>query len=79
MNRVMTPIEYEMSDEDYQQILTASRPVRYMIVGGVEPASPQENANRAWQSLGARLGFDWLTVQRGRDERHFMAVPVVKP
>lgn len=66
-------IEFELSDEDHASILEASKPVPYLIIGGHEPASPQQNANYKWQALGARMGFDWTTVQRGRDERHFTA------
>ena len=44
--------EYEMTEEDLQIILDACKPVPYMIIGGVAPRSPQENANAAWERLG---------------------------
>lgn len=69
--------EYEMSDEDLKKILDASKPVPYMIIGGVVPRSPQENANAAWAELGSRMGFDYLTVQpTNKGMRFFSAVPI---
>ncbi|PIB91259.1 hypothetical protein [Caulobacter sp. FWC2] len=38
--------------------------------------SLQEVANDAWAELGGRLGFDPMTVERGRSDRHFTAVAV---
>lgn len=35
--------------------------------------SIQEVANDAWAELGGRMGFDAMTVQRGRSDRHFTA------
>lgn len=55
--------EFEMTEEQFQSLLNASKPVPYMVFGGIEPTSPQENANRAWQSLGDELGFDFMTVE----------------
>lgn len=53
--------EYEMTDEELQEILNASTP-EPMVFGGQEPPSPQENANRAWRRLGEKRGFDYNTV-----------------
>lgn len=39
---------YEMTEADLEAIMSACKPVRYMVIGGHEPSSPQENANRAW-------------------------------
>jgi hypothetical protein len=38
--------------------------------------TPQENANKAWQRLGEKMGFDYMTVQPipGKGQRHFTAV-----
>ena len=54
---------YEMTDKQLAQLLDACKPVPYMIIGGVEPKSPQENANAAWKRLGDELGFDHMSVQ----------------
>lgn len=67
--------EFVMTDEQLQKILDACKPVPYMIIGGVHPRSPQENANSAWQGLARELGFKWDTVQpiSGKDMSHFTA------
>lgn len=54
---------FEMSEEQLADIQDACKPVPYMIVGGMPPPSPQENANRAWQRLGKEMGFDSMTVR----------------
>ncbi len=54
--------EFEMSPEQLAKIIEASRPVLYLVFGGIEPRSPQENANAAWRSLGEEMGFVWDTV-----------------
>ena len=56
-------VNYELSQEDLDEILTASKPVTYIVVGGHPPSSPQENANRAWQRVGEEYGFVWDTAQ----------------
>lgn len=55
--------EFEMNEEQVARILEASRPVPYIIVGGVSPSSPQENANRAWAALGREMGFEPMSVR----------------
>lgn len=69
--------EYEMSEEQHKVLLDACKPVPYMVFGGMEPTSPQENANRAWQRLGEEMGFDSRTVEpvSGKGSRFFTAVP----
>lgn len=71
------PTEYEMTDEDCKALLDACKPVPYMVVGGFEPSSPQENANRAWKALGDKMGFDYATVKPvpGKPMKFFTAVP----
>lgn len=68
---------FTMSEENYQKMLDASKPVRYIVVGGHEPSSPQENANQAWQRLGKEMGFDWNTISpTGNNPRAFFATPI---
>lgn len=69
--------EYEMTQADLDTLLSAMKPVPYMIVGGHAPSSQQENANRAWASLGAKMGFDHMTSQPivGKGARWFSAIP----
>ena len=66
---------YTLTSEQYDTLLAACRPVPYMVMGGMAPSSPQENANRAWQQLGRDMGFDWTTVQSGQTPKQFSAVP----
>lgn len=69
--------EYEMLDADLERILDACKPVPYIVIGGHAPSSPQENANRAWEALGKKMGFDHMTVRpvEGKPSKFFSAVP----
>jgi len=68
---------YEMTEEDLKELLDACKSVPVMMIGSYTPSSPQENANRAWQILGQKMGFDHMTVQpiQGKGQRFFSAVP----
>ncbi len=67
---------YEMTQEDLDTILEACKPVPYIIIGGREPPSQQENANLAWASLGKKMGFDSMTVGPSlKGDRYFTAIP----
>lgn len=67
--------EFKMTDEQLKMIMNASKSVAYMVFGGREPSSPQENANAAWAILGEELGFKSMTVQpvSGKDNTYFTA------
>ena len=71
--------EYEMTDEELNEILDACKPVRYMVIGGYQPSSPQENANRAWAELGRKRGFDYLTVTPSKKGERFFFADEVAP
>jgi hypothetical protein len=69
--------DFEMTQADLDALMSAMKPVPYMIIGGMAPRSQQENANAAWASLGAKMGFDPMTARpNGRGDRFFSAVPV---
>lgn len=70
--------EYQMSAAQLKTLLDACRPVPYLVFGGVEPRSPQENANAAWADLGRQMGFDGKTAKPipGRGPDWFTAEPV---
>lgn len=69
-------MRFEMSAEQHERLLDACRPTPYIIVGGMAPRSPQENANAAWRSLSAEMGFDFRTVRPDPEgTRFFSAVP----
>ncbi len=67
--------EFEITQEQLEKLMEASKPVRYIVFGGMEPSSPQENANAAWDDLGTEMGFDYMTVLpvRGKCNRFFTA------
>lgn len=69
--------EYEMTAEQLDRLLSACKPVPYMVFGGMPPASPRENANAAWSALGQELGFKPMTVRpvAGKGQRLFTAEP----
>ena len=78
MEKDMYPrTNYEMTDDDLKAILDASKPVVAMMIGGMAPRSPQQNANSAWAALGTKMGFDHMTVRpiSGKGQRFFTAVP----
>jgi hypothetical protein len=68
-----------MSEEDLQRILDASRPTPVMYLSGGIPMGPtqQENANRAWEALGDKMGFQYMSVRPvpGKGDRFFTAEP----
>ncbi len=70
-------MRYEISSEQLKVLKDASKPVPYMIFGGMEPRSPQENANNAWRRLGDEMGFRYMTVLQipGEPETVFDALP----
>lgn len=70
--------EFELSQEQLDKLLKASEPVPYVIIGGVEPPHPQQNANAAWQELAAEMGFQWETVEpvEGKDQKFISAIPI---
>jgi hypothetical protein len=72
---------YEMTEEDLQIILDACKLTPVMMIGSYTGSSPQENANRAWRSLGEKMGFEWDSVQPidGKGMRFFTAIPSETP
>jgi hypothetical protein len=70
-------INYEMTEADLAKLFDACKPTVFIKIGNYTGSLPQENANRAWAELGARMGFDFMTVEpTGRGDRFFTAVPL---
>jgi len=69
--------EFEMTEEQLDTLLDASKPTPAMYLSGGEPmcGTPQENANRAWAALGKELGFEPFSVQplHSKGKRFFTA------
>jgi len=70
--------EYEMTEQELKELMDAGKPVPYLVFGGIPPASPYDNAMRAWDALGTKKGFWPMTVESscGKGERFFMAEPI---
>lgn len=70
--------EYEMTETDLAKILEACKSVPLIALNAGMPSSLQENANRAWRSLGHNMGFNYLTVRpvAGKGDRFFTAEPL---
>lgn len=68
---------YEMSKEALMKLTDSCKPTPAMLIGNFTPSSPQENANRAWEALGKKMGFDYTTVKpiAGKSQVFFSAVP----
>lgn len=65
---------FEMTQAQLDTLLAACKPVPMIALNCGPISSPQENANRAWKSLGDELGFDHMTVQpTGEGDRFFTA------
>ena len=69
--------EFKMTTADYDALLAAMRPVPLIMVHCGPDPSRQERANRAWQALGDKMGFDGMTVKPVPDKsgHFFTAVP----
>ncbi len=65
--------DYEMTQEQLDELLEACRPVPCMKIGNYITSSPQENANRAWAKLGKDMSFDAMSVRPGKSQRFFSA------
>ena len=46
--------EIELTDAEYDALLVASQPVRYMVIGGIVPRSPRDRALRIWREIAER-------------------------
>ena len=72
--------EFELTQEQLNLLLDASKPTPVIFLSGEKPLfnSPQENANYAWEKLGKELGFDYMTVEpSGKGNRFFSAEVVM--
>ena len=56
-------MRFRMTQEQYDKIIEACKPVPMIMLQCGNPPSQQENANRAWERLGGEMGFDSKTVQ----------------
>ncbi len=73
--------EFAMTGEEWDKLLDASRPTVVMYLPEGQPMfdSPQENANRAWEKLGKKMGFDYMTVKPSDKGPLYFTAEVVEP
>lgn len=73
--------EYTMTQEDLDELLEACKSPILIALNSGMPETPQEKANRAWEMLGQKMGFDGMTVEpNGPDQLNFTAEPkLIKP
>ena len=70
--------EFEMSQEDYDKLIQACKPVPLIALNCGPVFSQRENVNAAWIELGKKMGFAGLTAEPipGKGTRFFMAEPM---
>ena len=66
---------YRLTDEEMTRLFEASKPVPYMVVGGIAPRSPRDNAMDVWRSVADRVGCDVDSIEPGGtgDDHDFKA------
>lgn len=67
---------YQLTDDEYNELLEASKPTPYIVIGGREPEGPYEKVMRIWKRISVRVGCDWQTVGPGPTEKEFCAQPL---
>jgi hypothetical protein len=69
--------EFQLTEEQYQKLLDASKPTPAMWdgKGNYLFGTPYENAMRVWRALGSSCGFDPESVQpvEGKSNYYFTA------
>lgn len=69
--------DFEMTQEDLDKLLEAMKPVPMIMLQCGTPPSQQERANAAWEELGNRMGFEYMSVlPNGKGNRFFSAIPM---
>lgn len=66
---------YQLTNEEYNELMEASKPTRYMVFNGSVSMSPQERSVAVWKEVAIRVGCDWTTIQPGATDREFVALP----
>lgn len=80
MDKEAVRVSFILTDEEMQAWKEACRPVPYLVIGGVEPRSPKDNANSFWKSLATKYNFVWDSVQadpNNSNPHYFTAIVTV--
>lgn len=67
---------YQLTDQEFEELMDASKPVPYLVFGGVPPDSPREKAERIWRRIAQRVGCKWESIKAGDSEKEFIAEEV---
>ena len=54
---------YELTEEEFKELMNAAKPVPYMIVGGRAPSSPYEMSKAIWYRVAQRVNCDVETIE----------------
>lgn len=67
--------EFELNDEQFENLMSLSRPAPAIALNCGEPPSRQQMANDFWQRLGRELGFEYMTARpvTGKGPKFFTA------
>jgi hypothetical protein len=67
-----------MTDDELKELLEASKPVPYMVIGGCVPESPVEKMMKVWQRIAQRVGCNVDSINdAGTGDMHdFIGTPI---
>jgi hypothetical protein len=55
--------EFQLTDEELEELLQSIQAVPLIVLQAGMPKSPQERANDAWCKIGKAKGFDGMSVR----------------
>ena len=69
-------MRYDLTEEQYQRLLSASKPVMMIALQCGNPQSPRENAEAEWHKIAAEVGCQYSTIEPYSGEpKSFTAEP----
>ena len=76
--RTSAHTRFLLTDQQYNYLLNAGRPLLLLVDGSENNATQQERANAAWEKIAAELHFNPATVcppAANEDQNSFYAIP----
>lgn len=72
--------QYRMTDDEYNELVEACKPLVYIVAGSSELISPEKRAMIVWEKIAARVGCEVITIDSAGtgDEHDFIGVPIQK-
>lgn len=70
--------QYRLTDEELNELIAATQPVPYLVIGGFAPESPTEKSMRIWTRVAKRVGCQVETIDAADtgDQHDFIAEPL---